>query len=318
MIILFFVKELECCDKMIMVQGEVSGKKYTEPFSKGVLSRSLTRAEMDLTKAYEVAACIETKINDLGLDIVTSDQLAEMIVEQLEETDPDIAEKYINWRKITKCQEPLIILIAGASGVGTSSIAFEIANRLGIRNMISTDMIREVMRKIVSKDLSPVIHESSYTAYKAMRIPSPPEFDEVIAGYKDHVDTVAVGVDAVIERAIDEGISIVIEGVHIVPGFIKQELLDKDNVILFTLQVSDEEVHKSRFYSRSSQMWARRPLKKYLENFGSIRKIQRYIVTQSEKYNVPVIENVTIPGTIDFMIKSITKTYGGIANDGEH
>ena len=37
-----------------MVQGEVSGKKYTEPFSKGVLSRSLTRAEMDLTKAYEV------------------------------------------------------------------------------------------------------------------------------------------------------------------------------------------------------------------------------------------------------------------------
>lgn len=32
---------------MIMVEGEVSGKKYREPFSKGVLARSLTRAEMD-------------------------------------------------------------------------------------------------------------------------------------------------------------------------------------------------------------------------------------------------------------------------------
>ena len=34
---------------MIYVQGEVSGKKYTEPFSKGVLARSLIRAEMNLT-----------------------------------------------------------------------------------------------------------------------------------------------------------------------------------------------------------------------------------------------------------------------------
>ena len=43
---------------MIMVQGEVSGKKYTEPFSKGVLARSLTRAEMDPNKAYTIASQI--------------------------------------------------------------------------------------------------------------------------------------------------------------------------------------------------------------------------------------------------------------------
>ena len=39
------------------------------------------------------------------------------------------------------------------------------------------------------------------------------------------MDTVSVGVDAVIERAIKEGISIVIEGVHIVPGFIREDLV---------------------------------------------------------------------------------------------
>jgi 2-phosphoglycerate kinase len=296
-------------DYMIMVQGEVGGKIYTEPFSKGVLSRSLTRAEMGPNKAYSFASCIQSKLKKEKIDLITIEDLVEMIIVDLMEKDPVIAEKYISWRKIKQCNDPLIILIGGASGVGTSSIAFEIANRLGIRNMISTDMIREVMRKIVSKELSPVIHESSFTAYKGLRVPLPPEFDDVLAGFKDHVDTVAVGIDAVIERALKEGISIVIEGVHIVPGFIKEELLKKDNVIMFVLTVSDKDIHKGRFYSRCRQMWARRPLQRYLDNFFAIRKTHKYFESQANKFNVSVIENIDVVTTIDSMIKSITETH---------
>jgi len=206
---------------MIMVQGEVSGKKYTEPFSKGVLARSLTRAEMDPNKAYTFASMIEAHLKKKKVDLITIDELVEVVSRHLKEEDPEVAEKYMLWRRIRQCKEPLIILIGGASGVGTSSIAFEVANRLGIRNMISTDMIREVMRKIVSRELLPSIYESSYTAYQSLRIPPPPELDEVLIGFRDHVDSVSIGVEAVIERALTEGISIVIEGVHIVPGFIR-------------------------------------------------------------------------------------------------
>lgn len=299
---------------MIMVRGEVSGKSYTEPFSKGVLSRSLTRAEMGPNMAYEVASCVEAILISKGIDLIIIDDLIKIIVKEVEKIDPIVAEKYINWRLIRKCRDPLIILIGGTSGVGTSSIAFEIANRLGIRNMVGTDMIREVMRKIVSKELSPVIHESSFTAYKKLRVSPSPELDEVLAGFISHVDTVSIGVDAVIERALDEGISMVIEGVHIVPGFIKKELMEKDNVVFFTLEVSDDKVHKGRFYSRSRQMWARRPLQRYLDNFQAIRKIQKYIVSQSKTYDVPVVENIDVITTIDYIIKNITKTYGGITN----
>lgn len=300
---------------MIMVQGKVGGEVYTEPFSKGVLSRSLIRAKLDINEAYDIASSVESKINEENIEIISTDDLSNMIISVLEEFNKEAAQNYISWRKIKKFKEPLIVLIAGASGVGTSSMAFEIANHLGISNMISTDMIREVMRKIISKDLSPVIHQSSYNAYKAMRVPSPPEFDEVIAGYKNHIDTISVGVDAVIERALTEGISIVVEGVHIVPGFIRQDLLDRKNVVLFTLQVSDPEVHKGRFYSRSRQMWARRPLQKYLDNFSSIRKIQKYIVMQSQKYNVTVIENIDLSTTVDYIIKDITEKYEDLNND---
>ncbi|NLM02500.1 MAG: 2-phosphoglycerate kinase, partial [Methanothermobacter wolfeii] len=217
-------------------------------------------------------------------------------------------EKYMLWRRIRQCKEPLIILIGGASGVGTSSIAFEVANRLGIRNMISTDMIREVMRKIVSRELLPSIYESSYTAYQSLRIPPPPELDEVLIGFRDHVDSVSIGVEAVIERALTEGISIVIEGVHIVPGFIREDLVNKENVAMFVLTVSDENIHKGRFYSRCRQMWARRPLKRYISYFWAIRRIHRYIESQAKKHNVPVIENIDVVTTIDSIIKSLTKT----------
>jgi 2-phosphoglycerate kinase len=185
-----------------------------------------------------------------------------------------------------------------------------VANRLGIRNMTSTDIIREVMRKMVSKELLPTIFESSYTAYKSLRIPPPPELDEVLIGFRDHVDTVSVGVEAVIERALKEGISIVIEGVHIVPGFINEDLVSKHNVAMFILTLPDEEVHKGRFYSRCRQLWARRPLKRYMNYFGAIRRTHKYFESQAQKYDIPVIENIDVTTTIDCIIANLTKTYG--------
>jgi 2-phosphoglycerate kinase len=293
-----------------MVEGEVSGKKYREPFSKGVLARSLTRAEMDPNKAYTFSSQIEAQLKKDGVKLIKLDELVNIVRQRLKKEDSEIAVQYGLWKRIRKCQDPLVILIGGSSGVGTSSIAFEVANRLGIRNMISTDMIREVMRKIASKDLLPTIYESSYTAYRSLRIPPPPELDEVLIGFRDHVDTVSVGVEAVIERSITEGISIVIEGVHIVPGFIREDLVSRDNVHMFILTLEDEEVHKGRFYSRCRQQWARRPLERYMNYFGAIRRTHKYFESQANKYHVPVIENIDITTTIESIIEDITKTYG--------
>jgi 2-phosphoglycerate kinase len=299
---------------MIMVEGEVSGKKYREPFSKGVLARSLTRAEMDPNKAYTFSSQIEAQLKKEGIKLINLDDLVQIVRDRLKEEDTEIAAQYGLWKRIRKCQDPLVILIGGSSGVGTSSIAFEVANRLGIRNMISTDMIREVMRKTSSKELLPTIYESSYTAYRSLRIPPPPELDEVLIGFRDHVDTVSVGVEAVIERSITEGISIVIEGVHIVPGFIREDLVSRDNVNMFILTLEDEDVHKGRFYSRCRQQWARRPLERYMNYFGAIRRTHKYFESQANKYHVPVIENIDITTTIESIIEEITKTYGSEDN----
>lgn len=290
---------------MLFVEGEVGGKKFREPFSKGILSKSLVRSDVESNKAYEMAVEIEQSFEKEGKTTITLSELIDRVKNRLEEEDPLLAKKYITWKEIRRSEDPLIILIGGASGIGTSSISFELANRLGIKNMLSTDMIREVMRKIVSKELCPTLFQSSYTAADALCTPAPPEFDKTLLGFKDHVTTVNVGLTGVVERAIKEGISIVIEGVHIVPGFIDEDLLNTPNVYMFVLSLSDEEIHKSRFYSRCRQLWARRPLKRYLKHFTAIRKTHDYVVGEAHKHDVPVIENIDVTTTIDTMVEHI-------------
>ena len=300
---------------MIWIIGDVDGKKYKEPFSKGILSRSLNVADIGYERAYDMASDIEKDLIKNNICEIASYDLADVVLNHLKKVDPKMAQKYENWRSLRKSEKPLIILIGGASGVGTSSMAFELANRLRLKNIISTDMIREVMRKIVSKELSPVIHKSSFDAYESIRTPSV-RVDPVIEGFISHVEVVNVGIEAIIERSVKEGISTIIEGVHIVPGFIRKDLMDNNNIIIFTLTVDDEESHKQRFYSRCRQPWVKRPLERYMDNFETIRRTQQFLVEQAKINDARIINNVEINETIDIMISDILEKFGG-ENDVE-
>ncbi|MEE0025540.1 2-phosphoglycerate kinase [Methanobrevibacter sp.] len=299
---------------MIWVVGNVDGNYYKEPFSKGVLARSLRFSNLGLDQAYEIASDIETKLIENEVDEISLDELSKYISDYLKKIDPGIAFKYKRLSSLRKSNEPLIILIGGASGVGTSSMAFELANRLGLKNIISTDMIREVMRKIISKELNPVIHKSSFDAYESIRTPAI-RVDTTIEGFISHVDVVNVGIEAIVERSIKEGISIIIEGVHVVPGFIREDLINKGNIIILTLIVEDEEMHKQRFYSRCRQPWVKRSLDHYMDNFDTIRKTQDFLISQANIHNSCVINNVDYKQTIDLMVNDIIKEFGGETND---
>ena len=296
---------------MIWVTGDVDGKKYKEPFSKGIMSRSLNVADIGIERAHDIASDIETFLIQNNITEISSEDLADVVLNHLNSLDSNIAMKYKNWRFLRNSKKPLIILIGGASGVGTSSMAFELANRLRLKNLISTDMIREVMRKIVSKDLSPVIHKSSFDAHESIRTPSI-RIDSVIEGFISQVDVVNVGVEAIIERSAKEGISTIIEGVHVVPGFIRKDLLENNNIVIFNLAVDDEESHKQRFYSRCRQPWVKRSLERYMENFETIRKIQAFLIDQAKINNVRIINNADINEIIDIMVGDILEKFGGM------
>ncbi|MFM5882628.1 2-phosphoglycerate kinase [Methanobrevibacter gottschalkii] len=296
---------------MIWVTSNVDGEEYKEPFSKGIMSRSLNISYIGSKRAYELASGIEEELIKKDMSVISRDELADIVLNHLITVDPKIAEKYKSLRLLRNSKKPLIILIGGSSGVGTSSMAFELANRLRLKNIISTDMIREVMRKIVSKDLSPVIHKSSYDAYESIRTPSL-KMDKIVEGFITHADVVNVGIEAIIERSIKEGISIIIEGVHVVPGFISKDLMENNNIIMFTLMIDDEELHKQRFYLRCSQPWVKRSLENYMENFESIRKTQDFFVEQAKIYDSHIINNIEINETINQMVSAILEKFVGV------
>jgi len=216
---------------------------------------------------------------------------------------PELAERYQFWRRFKKSKDALIILIAGGTGTGSTSIGIELSNRLGISS-ISTDIIRSVLRGHIPKHLRPSLHESSYLAWKHFEFAS--EKKKVLVGFIDHIEPVARSTELVIERAIVEGFPLVVEGVHIVPGFISEDLLEKPFVHLFALDISPE-AHRSHFTLREYQTKYRRPAERYLEHFKEIRQIQRFIVSQARKEKVPVIRSEDTVKAADEIIKRVTR-----------
>ena len=60
---------------MIWVIGNVDGNYYKEPFSKGILARSLRVSAIGLDKAYEIATDIENSLIEEGIFEISIDNL---------------------------------------------------------------------------------------------------------------------------------------------------------------------------------------------------------------------------------------------------
>src|ERR687886_2793193 len=103
------------------------------------------------------------------------------------------------------------------------------------------------MRAFFSEEFMPSIHYSSFEAAAALRQPDQAE-DPVIAGFLEQTRSVLVGVRASIERALQEGWSMVLEGVHLVPGMLPA--IDGALVVQCVLAIASEEEHSTHFLIR--------------------------------------------------------------------
>lgn len=64
---------------------------------------------------------------------------------------------------------PIVILVGGTSGTGKSTVSSILGDIFGIKNVISTDHIRHIIRNFISKEENPVIYASTYDAWKSVR-----------------------------------------------------------------------------------------------------------------------------------------------------
>lgn len=284
----------------------ISDKAHGLPFSRGLLAQSFTATGLAPSKAYSIAQAIQDDLRERGELQLTSDRLREIAGGFLGRiAGESFAQRYQRLHEITKVDRPLIVLIGGTTGVGKSTIATEVAHRLGITRISSTDSIREVMRGIFNEDLMPAIYESAFCAWRGLRVPVPQGANPVIVGFREQTAVVSTGVTALIDRAVLEGMSMVIEGVHLVPGYIDPRSFKNARVVQLVIGVDDEQSHLSHFYIREIQTQGSRPLDRYRANFADIRTLGNYIEDLAREHDIPVIYSHQLDRTVADVLEHV-------------
>ncbi len=202
--------------------------------------------------------------------------------------------------------KPYVILISSASGIGKSTIASEVANTLGIKYLIETDFIRAIVRGIIGSEYAPALHKSSYNAYTTLRDTYNFKSEEelITAGYEEHASFVIPAIEKVISRCVLDNDSIVIEGVHLVPGLINiKQFEDLANIHFFVLTV-DEKQHQERFIQRALAI---KRGGTQIDYFKENRIINDALVSQAKTLNIPVIFNNNKDTTVKKVLQYINE-----------
>ena len=162
---------------------------------------------------------------------------------------------------------PRLVLISGATGVGKTTLAKAIAHEMGLARIASSDTIREVMRATANSS-DPALNRSSYGRG---------DVGDAGTDWEDAARAVEPGIDAVVERARQQGVDLVLEGVHVIPS---RRLLSAwetagGAAVGVIVKIEDEGTHRERIEMREANTW--RGADRYRIGFERIRSIQRTI-----------------------------------------
>src|SRR6266540_4154927 len=298
----------------------ISDRDHGLPYSKGLMASRVMVTGLAPYRAYQVAERIEDVLLDRSVPSVTSQELNELTTSVLEEVAGErYAKNFLRWQEVERLDIPLVLLIGGATGVGKSTIATQLAARLGIVRVVATDAIREVMRSMFTKELMLTLHTSSFEAGESLRETGFSGGDRVIAGFREQTEAVSVGLKAFLARAAIEGTSVIIEGAHMVPGFVDLDRWqDRLLGVPVVITVDDEDVHRVHFSARSAD-YPSRQSDRYSKGMTNIRRVQKFIRSQALAHGVPVIPNYsldqTIAAVVDLIVERATERVGTASGD---
>lgn len=290
----------------------LSSDGATVPFSKGRLAQSMDICGLDRETSYRITAGIEQRLALAGNKFTPSADIVAYTMEALTESEGDaIALRYRQWLNFSRSGRPLILLIGGTTGSGKSTISSELAHRLNIVRTQSTDMLREVMRRLLPSRLLPSLHVSSFAAFEALphwnsddNADSEPP---VIQGYLSQAEQVGVGIEGVLSRVENEQVSLILEGIHIHPSVQEQISADSKAVVVpIILAVLKKKRLRKRLIGRGQQISSRKT-ERYLENFDHIWSLQSFLLSEADRFNIPIIHNESEEETVRLVMQTISE-----------
>ena len=293
----------------------VGGGERGVPYSKWLMSQSISASGVAPDRAYELARTIEGRLADLAESRIEVEGLRRLAEEVLaEEEGADAVRRFRAWEQLDHLDRPLIVLLGGTAGVGKSTLATMLANRLGLTRVIPTDVIRQVLRACFSHEFLPSVHYSSFEAGRAVELVTDERDDGDLVGFARQAQSVGTGVAAILERAVQESMGMVVEGVHLVPGALAPRIRDRSVLVEALLVVEDVGRHRAYFPLRVGE----RPADRYLERLPQIRKLQDYLLERAHAEGVPVIQNDSIDQVLAEVMRLVVEGVGrGLAGGSD-
>ncbi len=281
------------------------------PYSRGSHRLSLLSSGLWPEQAASIVSAVFRELVTRGELEIEADRLQELTRATIErELGAEPARLYTVWQRHRESDRPLLVFVAGTVGSGKSTIATEIAHRLGIVRTQSTDMLREVMRSLIPERVLPVLYQSTYNAWRAL--PATDEVDSpsealLAEGYLTQAEAVSAACEAVVQRASRERLSLILEGVHVHPTWLARIADETDaTVVPLMLAVLSKKQLRKRIRGRGRQAPGRRA-ERYLENFDSIWQLQSFLLAEADHAGVPIIFNEEKESTVHQAMGSILK-----------
>lgn len=177
-----------------------------------------------------------------------------------------------------------LILLGGVPGTGKTTIAYNLALKLGIDKVVSIDMIKAFTKAYKSR-FSRYVFTTTHEAYKLDGI-------SVIDGYVKHAKVINSIILKVIENIKDN--VIIIEGSTIDKEFVKEIDRERYDVVYVNLYLSTEELierYKKKEKLRKSN---------WIENIKNIEEINNYL--KKDNFN---IVNDNLENTVDRIVEYV-------------
>lgn len=190
-------------------------------------------------------------------------------------------------------RKPKIIILCGVPGTGKTTLAIKLASLMGIDQIVSTDILRESLRSIYNKEIAPLLFSTTHESWKFFGEKTE---DNIIQGITAHSRILYKSIIYLIKQSEKEGRDIILEGVHLIPEiteYIKSENLD---VHYFLLHINEKEEHFKRFDTKNAKRFFHEA---WYSNFETISFINNWLIKESSKRNLHIMENRTMTSTIN-------------------
>jgi 2-phosphoglycerate kinase len=296
----------------------------SEPFSVGLLAHSLECCAIESGTALDGARKVYASLQKTGHREINHKTLRKLIYLCLKEHCSEVsANRYLSWRRFENSGDPLILLIGGVTGCGKSTISSEVAYRMDIGRIQSTDMMREIIRAYLTPEAVPTLGYSSFEAWRGLAAPVDDQTGEnenpVIAGFLSQFVTMKPALGAAISRAVKERHDLIIEGVHIAPSMLDLEEAQKNALVVSLMLATMEKAALEKQLKRRGREKSGRQASRYLKHIDDIWELQSYLLSEADNAGVPIITNwhidTTVREVLNLVMAKVMKHYPPVFSD---